>query len=103
MDDDRTEVDHFPAGDPGTFLASLFVVLRTDLLLDTFGKRIQHSVTGAGTDDKVIGKGNNILQVQQDDILPLFILQRVYNFAGKFERIQVSPHGLVNGAENNFV
>ena len=67
------------------------------------GKGIDHTVTGAGANDKVIGKGNNILQVQQDDILPLFILQRVYNVAGKFERIQVSPHILVNGVENNFV
>jgi hypothetical protein len=36
-------------------------VLFADVFKGGFGERIQHAVTGAGADDEVVGKGNNIL------------------------------------------
>ncbi|CAG0955450.1 hypothetical protein ARNL5_00457 [Anaerolineae bacterium] len=66
-------------------------------------KRIKHAVAGTGTDNKIVGKGNNAFEVDQDDIFTLFVFKGIYNFTGKFKGIQVSPHALANGAENNFV
>ena len=103
MHDNIAIIHNHPAVAGKSLLFPFLPIFFVEVFDGGIGEGINHTVTGAGTDDKVIGKGNNILQVQQDDIFPLFILQRVYNFAGKFERIQVSPHGLVNGAENNFV
>jgi len=103
VDDDVAEIHHHPtiAGKP-LFFPLLFMFL-ADIFNGRIGKGIEHTITGAGADDKVIGKGNDVLQVQQDDVFPFFVFQGVYDFAGKFERIQVSPHALDNGVENNLV
>jgi hypothetical protein len=65
-------------------------------LADAFGcavcERVQHPVTGAGADDKIIGKGSNIFYIEQDNIFSLFIFQGVDNGAGKFKCVQSSPH-----------
>lgn len=88
------------AGKPLLFpLPSMFFA---DFFHSGIRKGIKHTVTGAGADDKVIGKGNDILQVHQDNVFTLFVFQGVYDFAGKFECIQVSPHDFDNGVENNF-
>jgi hypothetical protein len=75
------------------------------------GEGIQHAVAGAGADDEIIGKGDDAFQVEEKDVLSLFVFEGVYNFAGKFERVQGSPHGadaescfaLDRAAENNLV
>ena len=89
------------AGKP--LLSSLFFVFFSDVVNDGIRKRIDHAVTGAGTDNEIVGKRDNAFQVNQDDVFALFVFKGVYNFACKFKCVQVSPRGLDNGAENNFV
>jgi hypothetical protein len=103
MHDNIAIIHDHPAVAGKSLLFSLFIMFGLDVFNGSVGKGIDHAVTGAGADDKVIGKGNNILQVHQDDVFTLFVFKGVYNFAGKFKCVQVSPHGLDNGAENNFV
>jgi hypothetical protein len=66
-------------------------------------QRIDHAVTGAGADNKVVGKRDNAFQINQDNVFTLFVFKGAYNFTSKFKCVQGSPHGLDNGAENNFV
>ena len=54
-------------------------------------QRVQHAIAGAGTDHEVISERNNFLNVDQDDILALFIFEGIYDFTCEFERIQESP------------
>jgi len=103
MDNDIAEIHHHPAIAGKSLLFPLSVVFLAHIVDGGIGKGIKHTVAGASADDKVIGKGNDVLQVHQDDVFPLFIFQGVYDFAGKFECIQVSPHDFDNGTENNFV
>ena len=69
------------------FLAMFFA----DILQYRVGEGVEHTVAGAGAEDKVIGKGNHIFDVKQDDILPLFILKGVDDFTCQFECVQNSP------------
>ena len=94
--------DH-PAITGETLLLSLFIVLGFHVVNNRIGKRIEHTVTGSGADNKVVGKGDNAFQINQDNIFTLFVFKGIYNFACKFKCVQISPHGLDNGAENNFV
>lgn len=103
MDNNVAKIDHHPAIAGKSLLFPLLVMLLADVFDGGVGKGIEHTVTGAGANDKVIGKGNDFLQVHQDNVFTLFVFQGVYDFAGKFERIQVSPHDFDNDVENNFV
>jgi hypothetical protein len=40
-----------------------FLMFGADVFNRGFGERVQHAVTGASANNKVVGKGNNILQV----------------------------------------
>lgn len=44
---------------------------------------IKHTVTGAGANNKVVGKGRNIFDVHQYDIFAFFIFEGVDNITGK--------------------
>ena len=84
MDNDIAIVHNDPAiAGVALFFAFLFVFL-ADVIDGGIGKRVEHAVTGAGADDEIVGKRNDLLQVDQDDILPFGIFQGVYDFAGKF-------------------
>jgi hypothetical protein len=89
------------AGKP--LFPSLFIMFGSNVIYSDISKRVDHAVAGAGTDNEIICKRDNAFQVDQDYIFALFVFKGVYNFAGKFKCVQVSPHGLDNGAENNFV
>ena len=93
--------------DPAVAGQSAFETLLMMFLADAFGravcKRVQHPVTGAGADDKIIGKGSNIFYIEQDNIFSLFIFQGIDNGACKFECVQGSPHGVLSGADDNCV
>jgi hypothetical protein len=89
------------AGKP--LLPSLFIMFGPDVINSGIRQRIDHTVTGTGADNKIISKRDDAFQVNQDDIFALFVFKGIYNFACKFKCVQVSPHGLDNGAENNFV
>jgi hypothetical protein len=84
-------------------LLSLFIMLGFHVVNNGIGKRVDHTVAGAGADNKIVGKRDNAFQVNQDDIFTFFVFKGVYNFTSKFKCVQVSPHGFDNGAENNFV
>ncbi len=57
-------------------------------------QRVQHAVAGAGTQDEVIGKGCNFLNIKQKNIFAFFVLQRIDNGMGQVECVQISPHCL---------
>jgi hypothetical protein len=67
------------------------------------GERVDHAVAGAVTDNEIVCKRDDFFQVYKNYIFALFVFKGIYNFTSKFECVQVSPHGLDNGAENNFV
>jgi hypothetical protein len=58
---------------------------------DCLGKRVEHTVAGAVADDKIIGKRCDVLDVEKQDVLALFVLQGVDDLMGKFECVQISP------------
>jgi len=103
MNNDVPKIHHHPAVAGKPLLFPFSVVFLAYIVDGGIGKGIKHTIAGASADDKVIGKGDDIFQVHQDDVFSLFIFQGVYDVAGKFECIQVSPHDFDNGAENNFV
>ena len=96
-------IHNHPAIAGKTLFPALPPVFLADVVDSGVSKRIEHAVAGTGADNKIVGKRDNTSQVDQDNVLTLFIFKGVHNFTGKFECVQDSPHGLVNGAENNFV
>jgi hypothetical protein len=103
MDDNIAIVHNHPAVAGKTLLLSLFMVFDAHIIDGGVGERVEHPVAGAAANNKIVGKRDNPFQVNQDNIFTLFVFKGVYNFTGKFKCVQVSPHGLGNGAENNFV
>ena len=85
-------IHHHPAVAGIAGFASLLAVVFADAFHHAVCQRIQHAVAGAGADDEVIGKLDDLLQVEQYDVLAFFIFQSVDDGAGKFECVQVSPH-----------
>lgn len=95
--------------------AALFLVIFFCRFEHTFGERIQHSVAGAVADDKIIGKGCNVFDIEKQNILTLFVLQGFDDLMCKFECVQFSPrsckfHSVIspawtgcNGAEKSLV
>jgi len=43
---------------------------------------------GAGTEDKIVGKGCQAVQIHQENIFPFFLFQGINNGAGNFQGIQ---------------
>ena len=91
---------------------ALLMMFGAHIVQRRVGECVQHAVAGAGTDDEIICEGNHILDVDQDDILALFIFEGIYDFTCEFERIQESPLLEIalwasgagfNFAENNLV
>lgn len=92
-----------PAVARETLLFPLFLMFGANIFDGGFGERVDHAVTGAGANYEIISKRDDIFQVYQDDIFAFSVFKGVYDFACKFQCVQISPHGLVNDAENNFV
>ena len=63
---------------------SLFLVFGADVFNGGIGEGVHHAVTGAGADNKIVSKRNDVFQVYQDNIFPLFIFQGVDDFTSKF-------------------
>ena len=103
MHNDIAIIHDHPAITGKTLLLSLFMMFGLDIFNSSIGKRIDHAVAGARTDNKIVCERNDFLQVQQNYIFALFVFKGIYNFTSKFECVQFSPHGLDNGTENNFV
>jgi len=83
--------------------AALFLEVLFCCFEHAFGKRVQHAVAGAIAYDEIIGKCCDILDVEEQNILALFVLQGVDDLMCKFECVQFSPHLVCSGAENSFV
>jgi hypothetical protein len=82
---DRIAIIHdHPAVAGKALLLSLFVIFGSDVIYNGIRQCIEHAVAGAGANNKIVGKRDNALQVDQDNIFPLFVFKGVYNFAGKF-------------------
>ena len=103
MNNNITIVHDHPPITGKALLLSLFMMFGFHVVNSSIGKRIDHSVTGAAADNKIVCKRDDSFQVYQNYVFTLFVFKGVYNFTSKFECVQVSPHGLDNGAENNFV
>lgn len=84
MDNDIAIVHNDPAVTGIALFFAFFLVLLPNVIDGRVGERVEHAVAGAGADDKIVGKRNDLFQVDQDDIFPFGIFQGVYDFAGKF-------------------
>ncbi len=102
MQDHIAKVGDHPAITGQTLFFTLLLVFNTNVINHGIGKGIDHAIAGAGANDEIISKGNDFLNVDQDNILPFFIFQGVNNFTSKFQCVQGSPHSL-KFVENNFV
>jgi len=63
MYDHCAEIHYHPTGGWLAFAAAFDLVRFAELIAHALGQRIQHTVTGAGTDDKVVGKIYHFLQI----------------------------------------
>ena len=84
-------IQHEPALLGLPFDASFLLVFLFGRFQDTFGKRVEHSVAGAVANDEVICKRRNVFDVENQDVLALFVLQGGDDFMCKFECVQISP------------
>lgn len=91
MHDHIAEVHHEPAFARLSFHATFFLMILFCGFEHALGKRVQHAVTGAITQDKIISKGCDLFDVEKQDIFRLFVLQGVDDFMCKIESVQVSP------------
>lgn len=92
MHDHVTVVHHHPAVAGETLFPSFFVMAGAHIFQDGVGERVQHTVAGAAADHKIVGKGGHIFDINQDNVLPLFVFEGVDDFTCKFECVQRSPH-----------
>jgi hypothetical protein len=103
MHNDIAVVYNHPTITGEALFLSFFIMPGSNVVNNDIGKRVDHTVAGAGTYNEIVCKRDDLLQVYQNYVFAFFVFKRVYNFTSKFECVQVSPHGLDNGAENNFV
>lgn len=75
MHDDIAKIEQYPSIAGVAFYLSFFLVLLADVFLRGFGKRIQHTVAGAGADNEVICKRYNFFYINQDNIFAFFIFE----------------------------
>jgi hypothetical protein len=84
-------IEHKPAFLGLPFDASFFLMFLLGCLQHTFGQRVEHAVTGAIANDKIICKRRDVLDVEKQDVFTLFVLQGSDDFMCKFECVQISP------------
>jgi hypothetical protein len=102
VQDHIAKVSDHPAISCQALLFALLLEFDTNVIQYGIREGIDHAIAGAGADDEIISKGNNFLNIDQDNIFPLFIFQGVDDFTSKFQCVQGSPHSL-KFAENSFV
>jgi hypothetical protein len=92
MDNDITVIEHEPTLLGLPFDASLFLMFLFGCFQHTFGKCVEHPVTGAVANDKIICKRRDVFDVEKKDVFALFVLQGCNDFMCKFKCVQISPH-----------
>lgn len=76
---------------------ALFLMFLFGRFQYTFGERVEHTVTGAVTNHKIICKRRDVFDVKEQDVFALFVLQGRDNLMCKFECVQISPlHVIAN-------
>jgi hypothetical protein len=65
---DIAEVKHQPTVGRLTLRADVYFMFLFDFYGSGFGQGVQHPGAGAGTDDEVISKVSDPMDIQQDDI-----------------------------------
>ena len=84
-------IEHQPTFISLSLDAPSFLVVRLRGFQHTFGKRVEHTVTGAVANDKIICKRRDVFDVEKKDVFALFVLQGGDDFMGKFKCVQRSP------------
>ena len=73
--------DHIPIinNDPAFVRLALYLALLAMRLMHRIDggvcKGAEHAVAGAGTQDEVVGKGCDVFDVEQEDVLAFFIFE----------------------------
>lgn len=75
---------HHPAIPGEALLLSLLFMFGANIFDRSLGERVNHAVTGAGADNKIVSKRDDVFQVYQDNIFRFFIFKGVYNFTCKY-------------------
>jgi hypothetical protein len=84
MDDYIPIIEDEPAFARLSLHTAFFLVILLCGFQYTFGKCVEHTVTGAIAENKVISKGCDVFDVEQQDVFALFVLQGFDDFLGKF-------------------
>jgi len=97
---DHIAVVHYQPAITGlAFYPAFLLVLFTDVVHDRIGQGVQHAVGGAVAQHKVIGERCDVFEFEQQDVFALLVFQGVYDGAGKFKCVQMSPRILSRRAE----
>ena len=84
MDHYIAKIHNNPAITGETFFFTFLSMSLTYVFHNGIRERIQHAVAGAGAEDEIICKGNNVFQVYENDIFALVIFKGIDNFTSKF-------------------
>ena len=84
MHNDVSIVHQDPALLGLTLQAAAYFILITKLTDQVVSQCIQHAVAGTGTDDKIICKVGDFLDIEQKDIFPFFLFQDVDSSSSDF-------------------
>lgn len=103
MHDHVAEVHHQPALLRSAVHAAFLFVVVFHGFEHALGERVQHAVAGAVADDEIVGKCRDILDVEEQDVLSLFVFQGFDDLMCKVECVQVSPHICSNDLSRNYV
>ena len=91
MNDHISKIHYQPAFAGLTFDAAAFLVIFFCGFEHAFGQRVQHTVAGAVAPYKIISKGCDVLNIEKQNVLALFVLEGFDDLMCKFECVQVSP------------
>ena len=64
-----------PAVTGEALLFPFFLMPGANVFDGRFGERVDHAVTGAGADYKIVSKRDDVFQIYQDDILAFFVFK----------------------------
>jgi hypothetical protein len=74
VDDYVAKISYQPAITGLAFNLAILVKFVFDLLNNSLHQAVQHAVAGAGTNNEVVGKRCDIMDVQKEDVFSLFFL-----------------------------
>jgi hypothetical protein len=84
MDDHISIIEDEPAFARLSLYATFFLIIFLGCFQHPLGERVEHAVTGAVADNKIISKRCDVFDVEQKDVFGLFVLQGIDDLMGKF-------------------